>query len=268
MTRVRPEEAEWFETNRAAWNAWTPLHARSAFYDVDGFLAGRCSLNAIELELVGNVAGASLLHLQCHFGQDTLSWARRGARVTGVDFSEVAIAEARRLEDTLRLGARFVVCNVYDTLAHVEERFDVVFTSYGTIGWLPDLERWADVVAGALKPGGRFHLVEFHPALWMLDNDGQTVRHPYHNVAPIEEIAEGSYADRNAAVRVREVGWNHALSEVFGVLLRRGLTVARFDEYPYAPYSCVPDAVRGIDGMWRIRGEEKVPLVYALTMTR
>jgi len=158
-------ESEWFALNRASWNARTPVHLRSRFYDLEAFKAGQTSLKPIELEQVGDVRGKSLLHLQCHFGQDTLSWARLGARVTGLDLSDVAIAEARALASGLGIRARFVEGNVYDAPALLGgERFDVVFTSYGVVGWLPRLEPWARAIAASLAPGGTFHGVEFHPA--------------------------------------------------------------------------------------------------------
>lgn len=261
------EERAWFDANRAAWNTLTPLHVRSAFYDVPGFLAGADTLNPVEIALVGDVTGKSLLHLQCHFGQDTLSWARRGARVVGVDFSEVAIAEARRLEATLQLGARFVESNVYDYVP--DEPFDIVFTSYGTIGWLPDLAPWAATIARSLRPGGRFHLVEFHPYVWMFDTDGRTVRYPYTNAGVITVDEQGSYAARDAEVIVREHGWNHSIGEVVNALVGAGLTIRRLDEHLFSPYPCVPRAVRAPDGAWWSEGAEgKVPLVYALTAER
>ena len=147
-------ESEWFALNRASWNARTPVHLRSRFYALEAFKAGQSSLRSIELEQVGDVRGRSLLHLQCHFGQDTLSWARLGARVTGMDLSEVAIAEARALATELAIPARFVEGNVNDAPVLLGgERFDIVFTSYGVLGWLPRLAPWARAVAGCLAPG-------------------------------------------------------------------------------------------------------------------
>ena len=153
--------------NRELWNAWTEIHEGSTFYDVEGFLAGRQTLLPIELEELGPDVreGTTLLHLQCHFGLDTLSWARRGARVTGVDFSDKAIALADRLAREVGLdeACRFVQSDLYDLPAHLDERFDVVFTSWGVLMWLPDLTAWGRLIARYLRPGGIFYIVDFHP---------------------------------------------------------------------------------------------------------
>ena len=153
----------YMEANRRSWDARTPTHFGSRFYDVDGFRAGASSLQSIEIEEVGDVDGKSLLHLQCHFGLDTMSWARLGARATGVDFSEEAVSLARSLSEELGIDADFVVSNVYDLPDVLDQRFDVVFTSYGALTWLPDLERWADVAAHFLEPGGFLYVVDSHP---------------------------------------------------------------------------------------------------------
>ena len=152
---------QYFQANKELWNAKTPIHNKSEFYDVAGFKAGDSTLRSVELEELGDVKGKSLLHLQCHFGMDTMSWAREGAKVTGMDLSDVAIARAKELSAELSIPADFVCCNLYDLPQHLEGSFDLVFTSYGTIGWLPDLDKWASVVKHFLKPGGTFYIVEF-----------------------------------------------------------------------------------------------------------
>src|SRR5579864_4514537 len=155
------------EANRQMWNAWTPYHVESGFYDVEGFKRGqrrdRAGNDALEIEAVGDVVGKSLLHLQCHFGLDTLSWARRGATVTGVDFSEEAIRAARALAADVGVPAAFIQSDIYELPGRLRGEFDIVFTSHGVLGWLPDLDRWAGVVAHFLRPGGRFCLIEGHP---------------------------------------------------------------------------------------------------------
>ena len=154
---------ERLKTNLAKWNALVPVHARSKMYDVAGFKAGRISLHELELAEVGDVRGKSLLHLQCHFGHDTMSWARLGAEVTGLDFSDEAIKLARSLIDELKIPARFICADIYDTGAVLGDQFDVVFTSYGAITWLPDMQRWAQIIAQSLKPGGFFYIADEHP---------------------------------------------------------------------------------------------------------
>lgn len=262
--------SEYINHNRRAWNARVPVHVRSSFYDVEGWKReGGISLTGIELREMGDVRGRSLLHLQCHFGQDTLSWARLGAHVVGCDFSEPAIAQARQLAEELSLPAEFVCCSVYDLPQYLSGEFDIVFTSYGVLGWLPDLEPWANVVAHFLKPGGVFYIAEFHPVLWMLDEQMQALKYPYHNAGVIESELNSTYADRSAVLSGKEYNWNHSLSEVLGSLLRRGLQLEQFEEYPYSPFNCFPNAVRGDDGYYRIRGLENVlPLVFTLRMRK
>jgi 2-polyprenyl-3-methyl-5-hydroxy-6-metoxy-1,4-benzoquinol methylase len=187
----------YLEMNRAGWNAKTPVHVNSAFYDMPGFLAGNTSLKDLELGLLGDVKGKRVLHLQCHFGQDSLSLARMGAHVTGVDFSDVAIEKATSLAAELQLDATFIHSDVYSLKEHLSGSFDIVFTSYGTIGWLPDLKLWADIVQYFLKPGGQFVMVDFHPVVWMFDERFQSVTYSYFNTGPIVERSEGTYADRD-----------------------------------------------------------------------
>ena len=255
----------YFEANRQGWNLRTEAHKSSAFYNVEGWKKGATSLNEIELREVGDVSGKKLLHLQCHFGQDTLSWARLGARVTGCDLSDNAIDYARQLARESRIKARFIRCNVYDLPQHLKGKFDVVFASYGVVGWLPDLDAWAAVVAHFVKKGGFFYLAEFHPVVWMLDEKMEFIKYAYHNAGVIETEQTGTYADRHAGIEYTEYGWNHSLSEVINCLLRHGFQLEFLNEYPYSPYDCFDKTVRGSDGNYRIQGlEDKIPMVYSL----
>lgn len=263
------EESTFFQKNKAAWNERTHLHLASEFYDMPAFLAGKNALQSIELELLGDVQDKSILHLQCHFGQDTLSLARMGAHVTGVDLSDRAIAEAEKLAEELALPARFICCNLYDLPDHLDEQFDVVFTSYGTIGWLPDLDRWAAVVQRFLKPGGRFVFVEFHPVVWMFDDDFSQVKYRYFNSGPIIETVEGTYADREAPVNLESIGWNHDLGEVLGSLLAQKLEIVHFQEYDYSPYHSFSHMEKIGENQYRIKHlGDKIPLVYSLLVRK
>lgn len=255
----------YFEANREGWNLRTEVHKHSAFYGVESWKKGGVSLTEIELREVGDVQGKSLLHLQCHFGQDTLSWARLGAEVTGCDLSDRAIDYARELSAELGLPARFVCCNVYDLPQHLSGQFDVVFASFGVVGWLPDLKPWAKVVSHFLKPGGVFYLAEFHPVVWMMDEQFTHLKYPYHNAGVIETEQTGSYAERYAEIQYKEYGWNHSLSEVVNCLIDNGLRLEFLNEYPYSPHDCFDNTVRGDDGNFRIRGLENViPMVYSI----
>lgn len=259
--------ASYLALNRALWNSRTKHHLTSEFYAVDAFKAGRSSLNGIELSLLGDVAEQRILHLQCHFEQDTLSLARMGAHVTGVDLSDDAVAAARRLSQELKVPADFICCDVYDLPAHLPAgaQFDVVYTSYGVLCWLPDLTRWAAVVARCLRPGGRLVLVEFHPVIWMFDNDFKQLQYSYFNEGAIEEIETGTYAQRDAPISHPSVTWNHSLSEVIGSLLGQGLQLLSFDEYDYSPYNCFAHTVPTPEGNFHIGPlGTKTPLVYSV----
>jgi SAM-dependent methyltransferase len=261
---------DYVEKNRTLWDAWTRLHERSEFYDLDSFKRGRSSLKPLELEEVGDVAGRSLLHLQCHFGQDTLSWARLGARVTGVDFSGEAISLARSLADELNLPARFVRSNVYDLPQVLDERFDIVFTSYGVLSWLPDLDRWAEVIARFLKPGGFFYIAEFHPLVGMLDDEGTHIEYPYfHRREPTEIESRGSYAGPGD-FSLQEFNWEHPVGDIINAVLRAGLRLEFFREFDYAWHG---GAYRTMDefepGKFRLRGQwGLLPHMFSLRARR
>ncbi len=263
------DHAASFEVNRALWNARTRHHVGSKFYDVEGFLNGANSLGAHERELLGDVRGKALLHLQCHFGQDTLSLARMGATATGLDLSDEAIAEARKLADRAGLQAEFVLANVLDPQPAFEDRFDIIFTSYGVLGWLPDLGPWARNIARWLKPGGRLVLVEFHPAVWMFNNEFTAVAWSYFNRERIEEVEQGTYADTAAPIALPSHTWNHSLAETVTALLDAGLRINGLQELDGSPHDCFANTVHGTDGLYRIRGMEgKLPMVFSVVATR
>lgn len=259
------EKKDAFALNKAMWNARVPLHLASRMYDVESFIAGRNSLTALELDLLGEVTGRRILHLQCHFGQDTISLARMGAEVTGLDISDTALDEARKLAARCGVKSDWVLSNVIDHVPDLDGRFDIVFTSYGTIGWLPDLKPWAGNIRRYLKPGGRLVFVEFHPAVWMFDNDFTRIAYSYFNRQTIVEEELGTYADREAEIKFESHSWNHDLGEVLTALLNEGLRLERFTELDGSPHNCFAGTVKGEDGLYRIRGmEHLLPMVYGL----
>ncbi|BDD03849.1 class I SAM-dependent methyltransferase [Aureibacter tunicatorum] len=259
------KDENYLEINRRSWNNKTEVHLKSDFYDLDSFKQGRSSLNSIELELLGDIKGKSILHLQCHFGQDTISLSRMGANVTGVDLSDKAIAAAKSLALELNASAEFICCDIYDLPNHLDKKFDIVFTSYGTICWLPNLEKWADVISSFLKPGGDFVIAEFHPVVWMFDDDFQSVEYNYFNAGPIAESEEGTYADRNSEISQEFVVWNHGLGEVMNSLIKNGLEIEAFNEFDYSPYDCFNKTVEIAKNKFRISHfENKIPMVYSI----
>ncbi|MFD1768937.1 class I SAM-dependent methyltransferase [Sphingobacterium suaedae] len=260
------DQIPYLDINRKSWNNRVETHVQSAFYNVDGFKRGASSLNEIELALLGDVTDKNILHLQCHFGQDSLSLARLGACVTGVDLSDKAIDEAIDLAREIQVSAEFICCDIYELPKNLHQTYDIVFTSYGTIGWLPDIHQWASVIAHFLKPGGKFVFVEFHPAVWMFDDNFHEISYNYFNTGPIVEQEDGTYADRNAPLQQSYVMWNHSIGEVLSGLLANQLRLTAFQEFDYSPYNCFKHTVKVAKDKYRIAHlDNKLPMVYALT---
>lgn len=261
--------SNYLDLNKSAWNNKVAAHLQSEFYDLEGFKAGANSLNAIELGLFGDVKGKKILHLQCHFGQDSLSLARMGAEVTAMDLSDEAIAEAQKLAKTLHLDATFICCDLYDLPKHLDDRFDIVFTSYGTIGWLPDLTKWAKIISHFLKPDGILVFVEFHPFIWMYDNDFKEITYSYFKSEAIIETEKGTYADMDADIEQTMITWNHSLSEVMGSLIGENLVISHFEEYDYSPYNCFKNCIAIAPKKYQIETfGPNVPLVYSIVATK
>jgi len=258
--------------NRKLWNAWAKIHENSEFYNLTGFKAGELSLKSIEIAELGDVSGKSLLHLQCHFGMDTLSWARLGARVTGVDLSDEAIALARSLADELNLDARFVCADIYELPQNLEGKFDIVFTSYGVLAWLGNLVLWAQAIAHFLKPGGVFYMVEIHPFSdtldWQRDKPELNVRYPYfHSPEPESFDAETSYAEPGIqhTEPITNYQWFHSLSDVINALIEAGLRIEFLHEFPMTVFRQLPFMEQNADGWWRLPGGlPKIPLLFSL----
>ena len=262
--------------NRQNWNDRVPVHAASAFYDVAGFKAGRITLNEIERQEVGAVAGRSLLHLQCHFGMDTMSWSRLGARATGADFSDAAIDLARDLSAELGLDTRFICSNVYDLPQALDEQFDIVYTASGVLVWLPDLTAWAEVAAGFVKPGGTFYLLDGHPLCHVFADDDDLdaselrVRNPYFP-DPAGTFFGGdgySYAG-DQLIPSPSYEWQHNMAEILNALLATGLRLEFLHEFPFSNYRALPGMVRDAGGWWRLpEHNDSIPLLFSLRATK
>lgn len=252
--------------NRALWDELTPIHAGSAFYDLEGFRAGRSSLYRIEREELGEeVAGKRLLHLQCHFGLDTLSWARMGAEVTGVDLSPRSIELARALADELTINAHFVCASLYELPSVLEASFDIVYTSWGVLAWLPSLTRWADLIAHYLEPDGVFYMAEFHPVVnGFGDDDRPGLVDPYFHTGEVREWkTDGTYADPEARVANRSYQWVHPLGDVITSLIDAGLDIECVREHPRAPERIRPWLSQDEDGWWFYPGDP-IPLSFSV----
>ncbi len=272
------EVSRYREANQRIWDEWTRHHIRSAFYDLEGFRRGertrRAGLDAIETAALGDVAGKSMLHLQCHFGLDTLFWARQGARVTGVDFAEEAIREARTLAAELGLQATFVHSDVYDLPQRLDGTFDIVFTSHGVLPWLSDLEPWARVIGHFLRPGGLFYIIESHPFAQIFDDgrsDGELKPvYPYFRATePLRSEREGSYAVPDAPIHSVSYQWSHSMGGVLTAIAGAGLRIESFEEYPFVGWAMFPWLERRSDGLWQFpSGQTGVPLMFALKATK
>lgn len=253
------------EANRLLWDDRVDVHHRSDYYDVAGFRQGRSTLRSLELEDLGDVAGRSLLHLQCHFGLDTLSLARLGARVTGVDFSEPAVALARGLAAELGIEARFLCSNVYELTRVLHEQFDVVFTSHGVLTWLPDIPEWARVVARFLRPGGTFTIVDDHPvASCFAELDGRLeLVYPLFRSEPFELLTKTTYAGEEVLPAARpNFQWSWTVGGMVSALIDAGLRVERLRELPICTWRRFPSMSRDGEGWWRLP-DDPLPLSVA-----
>lgn len=224
--------------NKKRWDELVGMHFDSKFYDVENFLTGGTNLCEIEQRELPDLRGKRVLHLQCHFGMDSLALARDfGAIITGVDYSQDAIAAANLLKDKLGVAAEFICCNVYDLPNLIErESFDFVYTSYGVLVWLPDLTRWAEIIDYALKPNGQFYMVESHPIAGLFDeqaNGTLIAKHKYFKeTTPMYFNDDGDYTDSTAEITNKEsYEWNFSISEVLNALLKVGLQLNFLNEH-------------------------------------
>ncbi|WIG60200.1 MAG: hypothetical protein OJF49_002948 [Ktedonobacterales bacterium] len=268
---------DYTQANRGVWNAWTDHHTASDHHaDVATFRASGSSLRGIERDELGNVAGKSLLHLQCNMGSDTLSWARLGAHVTGVDIADAAIARARELAAETGLDARFICSDLYALPAALNEQFDIVFTSYGAVCWMSDLTRWAEVVARYVRPGGVFYMVEMHPFANMLaaaddgtntDAERFAARYPYfHNMEPVAEDVRATTGDPEHGT---VFAWSYGLGEVITALIAAGLRLEYVHEFPLAHYQRFLALARGERGYWRWPdARATLPMLFSLRATK
>lgn len=251
--------------NKDSWNKRTIAHVDSEFYDNKSFIAGRNSLNPIELPFLQEIKGKDVIHLQCHFGQDSISLARMGAHVTAIDLSNEAISEANTLADKCGVDVDFICADVFDTLNHVDKKFDVVFASYGTIGWLPDINKWAQIVSSLLKKGGKLVFAEFHPVVWMYNDELTEVAYNYFKDEAIVETNTATYTDQETPIAQTNVTWNHSLSSVVNALIQQGMTIQTLNEYDYSPYNCLSNMEEFENGKFRVKQfKNYVPLVYLI----
>jgi SAM-dependent methyltransferase len=266
---------EYLRANRAMWDEFVDINARSELYGLEEFRRGGVKIPDYIRAEVGDVSGTSLLHLQCHFGMDTLSWARLGATVTGIDFSPKAIEFAAQLAKDIGIDARFIRSNVLEADHVLDEQFDVVFTSIGVLGWLPDLKRWAEVVAHFVKPGGFFYICELHPFSLVFEDERKEpeliFRYPYFSrPEPLEIPTQGSYADREAEVKQAvDYEWVHDFGEIVTSLCDAGLRIEFLHEHRHGIEPQFPFMERRDDGRYYLpEGMPEIPLLFSLKATK
>ncbi|MFX0051183.1 MAG: class I SAM-dependent methyltransferase [Candidatus Hodarchaeota archaeon] len=267
---------KYIEANKKRWDELSEVHYKGKGYNVKEFIKGGISIGDIERHEVGDVKGKKLLHLQCHFGKDTLSWARLGAIVTGVDFSSRAIELANQLKRETGLNAAFIQSEIskLEQSKLLPSSFDIVFTSHGAIYWLPDLQKWADLIFRYLKPGGFFYIADFHPMGSMFDDEHESdlvIRYPYfHSETPLDLDVEGSYAEPNAEIKYKkEYGWVHNLGYIINCLIKAGLHIDFVNEYPFVSWQMFPFLVEKEGGWWHLPDKfEKIPLMFTLKATK
>jgi SAM-dependent methyltransferase len=271
------EQDRLMRANQANWDARTPVQLASRFYGLDQDLDPERWFAPFEWEDLGELAGRDVLHLQCHLGTETIAFARRGARAVGLDFSEASVAAATGIAAKAGADVTYVQANVYDAVEALDDRrFDVVYTGKGALCYLPDLDRWADVIGRLLRPGGRLYIVEFHPLLNSLgpkpapgEGPELLLRHDYlSRGGPVRRDATRTYTDGPAVEGATDsYEWMHGMGEVVNALTEAGLTVRRLREGDELPWPRWPQMVRTESGWWRLP-EPRIPLLYGLLATR
>lgn len=265
-------DEKYYEANKKMWNEFAKANftAENDYYCVKDFLEGKTALRPFELKEVGDVKGKKLLHLQCHFGLDTLSWAREGAIVTGVDFSDEAIKLAKQLTEQANLEADFIQTNIYNLPEVLSGEYDIVYTSIGVLCWLNDLKKWGKIIAHFLKPGGIFYIADGHPLSHIFDIDDKNDFNPkfdyFHKSKPMEYVAEGSYASTEKHIEPhKEYEWNHSLSDIINSLIEAGLTIQFLNEYPFTSMKLYAFTEKDSEGYYRIPEQKiQLPLLFTL----
>src|SRR6266849_512734 len=256
------------EMNRRNWDERGAIHARDTTgdYMLDRFRAGEDALHAIEATELGDISGKRVLHLQCHIGRDTLCLVRRGAVATGLDFSGVALDVARRLSSETGLMADFVQGTVDEAPHLAPGPFDLVFTTWGTICWLPDITVWARVIASVLVPGGELYFADAHPSFLVLEEHVGRLVPMYDFQTPADRPLEFSNAttytgDPTIMTHQSTREWIHPLSGILGALIDAGLTIVMFREHEVLPWRGVSILVPASDRLWRLPdGHPRIPL--------
>ncbi|MDP3987653.1 MAG: class I SAM-dependent methyltransferase [Candidatus Levybacteria bacterium] len=260
---------DYSKANKKWWNDVTPIHANSKLYNLAKFKKGKSSLESIELEEVGKVGGKTLLHLMCHFGMDTLSWARQGAIATGVDLSDESIKLAKKLSREIGVPATFKCCDIYELPKVLDKKFDIVFCSYGVLCWLSNIKKWAKIINHFLKEGGIFYIAELHPFTNILSCDFK-LYYKYFKKGPYIDDSSGTYTDWNAKVKGFTYEWSYTIGDVINALIYEGLKIEFVHEFPFTMYDQFPGFMeKNEKGQYVLKDKKiQIPLLFSLKATK
>lgn len=251
--------------NKKWWNDITPIHEKSSLYNLKKFKKGATSLQSIELQELKNIKGKSILHLLCHFGMDSLSLARSGAKVTGVDISDESIRLAKKLSNELHIPAEFICCDIFALPEVLSKKFDIVFLSYGVLLWLSNIKKFAELVNGFLKKGGIFYIVELHPFTNIFDYKLK-MAYDYFDKGPFLDDANGSYTDWKNKTKGITYEWSYSIEDVITSLIDAGLHIEFFHEFPFTMYDQFPGHMKkNTKGQYVLKDKKyQIPLLFSL----
>ena len=261
--------ADYLKANKKWWNNVAPIHFKSSQYDLQGFKKGKCHLDAVERQGVGNVKGKDLLHLMCHFGMGTLSFARLGANTTGVDLSDNSIKLAKKLSRKIKTPAKFICSDIYKLPEVLDKKFDIIFTSYGVLCWLSDIKKWAKIINHFLKEGGIFYIAELHPFTNILSCDFK-IFYKYFKKGPYIDDSCGTYTDWDAKVKGPTYEWSYTISDVINSLIDEGLKIEYEHEFPFSMYDQFPGFMeKNRKGQYVLKNKKiQIPLLFSLKATK
>ncbi len=256
---------DYSKINKKWWDTVTPIHSKSKLYDLPAFKKGKTNLQSIELQEVGNVKGKTLLHLMCHFGLDTLSWARRGAITTGVDLSRESIKLAKKISKEIAVPSDFICSDIYNLPKILDKKFDIVFASYGVLLWLSDIKKWAKIINHFLIKGGIFYIADTHPFTNMLSSDFE-IFYKYFKKGPYRDDSSGTYTDWNAHVKGITYDWSYTISDVINALIVEGLKIEFIHEFPFTMYDQFPGFMeQNKKGQYVLKNKKiQIPLLFSL----
>ncbi len=257
------------DANKKWWNDVTLIHAGSKLYDLSGFKKGKSSLVSIEKEEIGSVKDKTLLHLMCHFGMDTLSWAREGAIVTGVDFSDHSIKLANKLSKEVKIPAKFICSDIYNLPKVLDKKFDIIFCSYGVLCWLSNIKKWTKLINHFLKDGGIFYIADVHPFTNILSCDFK-LYYKYFKKGPYIDDSSGTYTDWSAPVKGFTYEWSHTIGDIINAFIKEGMKIEHLHEFPFTMYDQFPGFMeKNEKGQYVLKDKKiQVPLLFSLKVVK